>query len=61
MSPGAALFVFVFLFSGGGWGREDQSLFHLYFVPSLYVVLSLSLDTNYKTLPTTESNFLNKF
>ena len=36
--------------SGGGGGEEggtDQSLFHLYFVPSLYVVLSLSFDTDF--------------
>ena len=34
-------------FSGGGWGGANQSLFHLYLVPSLYVVLSLSFDTDF--------------
>lgn len=47
------LCVCVFFFSegegGGGveWRGGNQSLFHLFFVPNLYVVLSLSFDTDF--------------
>ena len=50
MSVTQLVFVFVlivYLSGGGGWGEGNQSLFHLYFVPSFYVVLSLSLDTDF--------------